>query len=139
MKHNINRIHFVGIGGSGMSGIAEVMHNLGYFVSGSDIQESLVTSRLKEIGIKIFINHAADNIKDVDVLVISAFKKKYIPMPNTVIKGLEDNSGVIISKLALNPMIDLKNSLNCWLSYELENKYFKHILCVEGIKPEIKL
>jgi len=48
MKHNINRIHFVGIGGSGMSGIAEVMHNLGYFVSGSDIQESLVTSRLKE-------------------------------------------------------------------------------------------
>jgi len=72
MKHNINRIHFVGIGGSGMSGIAEVMHNLGYFVSGSDIQESLVTSRLKEIGIKIFINHAADNIKDVDVLVISS-------------------------------------------------------------------
>ena len=65
MKHNINRSHFVGIGGSGMSGIAEVMHNLGYFVSGSDIQESLVTSRLKEIGIKIFINHAADNIKGI--------------------------------------------------------------------------
>ena len=49
MKHNINRIHFLGIGGSGMSGIAEVMHNLGYFISGSDIQESVVISRLKEL------------------------------------------------------------------------------------------
>ena len=46
MKHNINRIHFVGIGGSGMSGIAEVMHNLGYFVSGSDIQDVEVTEML---------------------------------------------------------------------------------------------
>ena len=72
MKHNINRIHFVGIGGSGMSGIAEVMHNLGYFISGSDIQDSPVTSRLKELGIKIFINHAAENIKDIDVIVISS-------------------------------------------------------------------
>ena len=71
MKHNINRIHFVGVGGSGMSGIAEVMHNLGYFVSGSDIQDSPVTARLKELGIKIFINHAAENIKDIDVIVIS--------------------------------------------------------------------
>lgn len=72
MKHNINRIHFVGIGGSGMSGIAEVMHNLGYSVSGSDIQESPVTSRLKDLGIKIFINHSSDNIRDVDVVVISS-------------------------------------------------------------------
>ena len=72
MKHNINRIHFIGIGGSGMSGIAEVMHNLGYFISGSDIQESPVTSRLKDLGIKIFINHSSDNIRDVDVVVISS-------------------------------------------------------------------
>ncbi|MEY3745774.1 MAG: UDP-N-acetylmuramate:L-alanine ligase, partial [Pseudomonadota bacterium] len=72
MKHYINRIHFIGIGGSGMSGIAEVMHNLGYFISGSDIQESLVTSRLKDLGIKIFINHSSDNIRDVDVVVISS-------------------------------------------------------------------
>ena len=79
MKHNINRIHFVGIGGSGMSGIAEVMHNLGYFISGSDIQESPITSRLKGLGIKIFINHSSDNIRDIDVLVISSAINKDNP------------------------------------------------------------
>lgn len=87
MKHNINRIHFLGIGGSGMSGIAEVMHNLGYHISGSDIQESLVTSRLKELGIKIFINHSADNIKNVDVIVISSAIDKDNPEFEAAIKN----------------------------------------------------
>jgi UDP-N-acetylmuramate--alanine ligase len=87
MKHNINRIHFLGIGGSGMSGIAEVMHNLGYHVSGSDIQESTVTSRLKELGIKIFINHSADNIKNVDVIVISSAIDKNNPELKAAIKN----------------------------------------------------
>ena len=87
MKHNINRIHFVGIGGSGMSGIAEVMHNLGYFISGSDIQDSPVTSRLKELGIKIFINHAAENIKDIDVIVISSAIDKANPELKAAIKN----------------------------------------------------
>ncbi|MSQ81184.1 MAG: UDP-N-acetylmuramate--L-alanine ligase [Candidatus Methylopumilus sp.] len=87
MKHNINRIHFVGIGGSGMSGIAEVMHNLGYNISGSDIQESPVISRLKEFGIKIFINHSADNIKDVDVIVFSSAIDKDNPELKAAIKN----------------------------------------------------
>jgi len=87
MKHNINRIHFVGVGGSGMSGIAEVMHNLGYFVSGSDIQDSPVTARLKELGIKIFINHAAENIKDIDVIVISTAIDKDNPELKAAIKN----------------------------------------------------
>ena len=87
MKHNINRIHFLGIGGSGMSGIAEVMHNLGYHISGSDIQESLVTSRLQELGIKIFINHSADNIKNVDVIVISSAIDKDNPEFKAAIKN----------------------------------------------------
>ena len=87
MKHNINRIHFLGIGGSGMSGIAEVMHNLGYHVSGSDIQESTVTSRLKELGIKIFINHSADNIKNVDVIVVSSAIDKNNPELKAAIKN----------------------------------------------------
>ncbi len=65
-------IHFVGIGGIGMSGIAEVLHNLGYEVTGSDIKESETTNRLKGLGIKIFIGHNAENIDHAHVVVISS-------------------------------------------------------------------
>ncbi|BCB95859.1 UDP-N-acetylmuramate--L-alanine ligase [Dissulfurispira thermophila] len=65
-------IHFVGIGGIGMSGIAEVLYNLGYEVTGSDIKESEVTSRLRNLGIKIFIGHDSKNINSAHVVVISS-------------------------------------------------------------------
>ena len=65
-------IHFTGIGGIGMSGIAEVLHNLGYDVTGSDIRESETTSRLRELGIKIFIGHDEKNINDAHVVVTSS-------------------------------------------------------------------
>jgi UDP-N-acetylmuramate--alanine ligase len=68
---NIERIHFVGIGGTGMSGIAEVLFNLGYIVSGSDVKESVVTQRLSELGLKITIGHKRENVADVDVVVAS--------------------------------------------------------------------
>ena len=68
----IQRLHFVGIGGSGMCGIAEVMCNQGYQVSGSDIAESAVTKRLRSIGIEIFIGHDSKNIANADVLVVSS-------------------------------------------------------------------
>lgn len=68
---NIERIHFVGIGGTGMSGIAEVLSNLGYKVSGSDIKESPVTQRLADLGINIVIGHKRENITQVDVVVAS--------------------------------------------------------------------
>ena len=71
MKHRIQSIHFVGIGGSGMSGIAEVLLNLGYAISGSDIQASAVTRRLEQLGAKVTIGHHADNIKGVGALVTS--------------------------------------------------------------------
>jgi len=67
----IRKVHFVGIGGAGMSGIADVMHNLGYEISGSDISENSVVQSLREEGIKVFISHAAENVKDVDVVVTS--------------------------------------------------------------------
>ena len=60
---NIDRIHFVGIGGTGMSGIAEVLSNLGYKVSGSDIKESAVTQRLADLGVTITIGHKRENIR----------------------------------------------------------------------------
>ncbi len=68
----IKRIHFVGIGGAGMCGIAEVLANQGYQVSGSDLSESSVTRRLREFGIKIFIGHSEANIEGVDVVVTSS-------------------------------------------------------------------
>ena len=67
----MRRIHFVGIGGAGMGGIAEVMHNLGYEVSGSDLQVSAMTRRLQGLGVKIHIGHAAANVSECDVLVVS--------------------------------------------------------------------
>ncbi len=68
---HINKIHFVGIGGTGMSGIAEVLSNLGYQVSGSDIKESATTQRLASLGVKIYIGHHQENIENVDVVVTS--------------------------------------------------------------------
>jgi UDP-N-acetylmuramate--alanine ligase len=65
-------IHFVGIGGIGMSGIAEVLHNLGYEVTGSDLKDSETTKRLKESGIKVYTGHKAENVDDAHVLVISS-------------------------------------------------------------------
>ncbi|HNG58331.1 MAG TPA: UDP-N-acetylmuramate--L-alanine ligase [Cellvibrionaceae bacterium] len=67
----IKRIHFIGIGGAGMSGIAEVLLNQGYSISGSDLKISDVTKRLSAMGMQVFIGHAASNLKDVDVVVRS--------------------------------------------------------------------
>lgn len=72
MYGKIEKIHFVGIGGIGMSGIAEVLLNLGYKVSGSDLRGSDITERLARLGAEIGIGHKADNLKDVDVVVISS-------------------------------------------------------------------
>ncbi len=68
-------IHFVGIGGIGMSGIAELLHNLGYEVTGSDLNESQTTKRLQTLGIKIYIGHDGKNVDDAHVLVISSAVK----------------------------------------------------------------
>ncbi|WP_444945090.1 UDP-N-acetylmuramate--L-alanine ligase [Microbulbifer sp. ZKSA006] len=68
----IRRIHFIGIGGAGMSGIAEVLQNQGYEVSGSDLRESVVTDRLRELGVKVQIGHSEENVRGVDVVVNSS-------------------------------------------------------------------
>ena len=71
MKHAIQHIHFVGIGGSGMSGIAEVLHNLGYTISGSDLADSATLQHLQSLGIATFIGHAAEHIAGAQVIVTS--------------------------------------------------------------------
>lgn len=71
MKHKISHIHFIGIGGAGMSGIAEVLLNQGYVVSGSDIADNAVTRRLAALGARVVQGHAADNIAGADAVVTS--------------------------------------------------------------------
>ena len=79
MKNKIKNIHFVGIGGSGMSGIAEVMHNLGFSVTGSDSGKSIIIDHLKEVGINIYPNHNEKNTIGIDVLVVSSAIKDTNP------------------------------------------------------------
>ena len=71
MKNLVKRVHFVGIGGTGMCGIAEVLHNLGYQVSGSDQSQNTTTQQLKDMGIAVFHGHHAENVENVDVVVTS--------------------------------------------------------------------
>jgi len=71
VKHKVKRIHFVGIGGSGMSGIAEVLVNLGYVVSGSDLAANAATDRLAGLGANVMLGHAAGNVAQADVVVVS--------------------------------------------------------------------
>src|SRR5206468_10270421 len=75
MRHKVKRIHFVGIGGSGMSGLAEVFCNLGYTVSGSDLSENPAVRRLRQMGIRIVIGHAAQNVANADAVVVSSAVK----------------------------------------------------------------
>ena len=75
LPFDIGTIHFVGIGGIGMSGIAEVMRNLGYSVRGSDLSENANVKRLRGLGIDIAIGHAPENIADAKVIVISSAVK----------------------------------------------------------------
>jgi UDP-N-acetylmuramate--alanine ligase len=92
MKHTIKHIHFVGIGGAGMSAIAEIMHNLGYRVSGSDQADSAVTQRLAALGITVFIGHAAANIEGAQAVVTS-----------TAVKG--DNPEVVAARAQRVPVV----------------------------------
>ena len=92
MKHKIKHLHFVGIGGSGMSGIAEVMLNLGYQVSGSDLGENAATARLTAQGAKVIKGHDAANIAGADAVVVS-----------TAVKA--DNPEVVAAREAHIPVV----------------------------------
>ncbi|RZS63299.1 UDP-N-acetylmuramate--L-alanine ligase [Sphaerotilus mobilis] len=92
MKHAVKHIHFVGVGGAGMSGIAEILHNLGYVVSGSDQADGSVTRRLAELGIRIHIGHDAAHVVGAQAVVTS-----------TAVKG--DNPEVIAARAARIPVV----------------------------------
>jgi UDP-N-acetylmuramate--alanine ligase len=72
VKHKVKNIHFVGIGGSGMSGIAEVLANLGFMVSGSDLADNATTRHLAALGVRTTVGHAAENVSAADAVVVSS-------------------------------------------------------------------
>ena len=77
MKHKVKRIHFVGVGGTGMSGIAEVLANQGFEVSGSDLGRNAATQRLTAMGVRVMHEHVAQNTQDADVVVVSTAIKAW--------------------------------------------------------------
>ena len=92
MKHKIKNIHFIGIGGSGMSGIAEVLLNLGYNVSGSDLGSNAASQRLAELGANVMLGHSAGNVAGADAVVTS-----------TAVK--DDNPEVVAARAAMVPVV----------------------------------
>jgi len=108
VETDIGTIHFIGIGGIGMSGIAEVMHNLGYKVQGSDVAESYVVEGLRKKGIKVMIGHAAENLGDAAVVVTSTAIKRGNP---EVELALENRIPVVRRAEMLAELMRLKSTV----------------------------
>ena len=108
MKHKVKHIHFVGVGGSGMSGIAEVLAHLGYTVSGSDIAASATTRRLEGEGVKVMIGHAAENAAGADAVVTSTAVKADNP---EVIAARERKIPVVPRAQMLAELMRLKRGI----------------------------
>ena len=108
MKYKVKRVHFVGIGGSGMSGIAEVLLNLGFEVSGSDLNDTVVTQRLRGRGAKVTQGHAADNIAAVDAVVVSSAVKDDNP---EVVAARAHKIPVVPRALMLAELMRLKQGI----------------------------
>ncbi|MFC7289435.1 UDP-N-acetylmuramate--L-alanine ligase [Herminiimonas glaciei] len=108
MKHKVKNIHFVGIGGSGMSGIAEVLLNLGYTVSGSDLGSNAATRRLIELGAKVTLGHAAENIEKADAIVTSTAVKEDNP---EVIAAREKHIPIVPRAVMLAELMRLRRGI----------------------------
>ena len=108
MKHAIKNIHFIGLGGAGMSGIAEVLHNLGYVISGSDLSDSATLQRLARLGIKTFVGHAASNLATVDAVVTSTAVQADNP---EVLAAREKHIPVVPRALMLAELMRLKQGI----------------------------
>jgi UDP-N-acetylmuramate--alanine ligase len=108
MKHKVRHIHFVGIGGSGMSGIAEVLANLGYQVSGSDLAENSATRRLASLGVDVKAKHGKDNINGADAVVVSSAVQSDNP---EVVAARERRIPVVPRALMLAELMRLKQGV----------------------------
>ena len=108
MKHAVKHIHFVGIGGSGMSGIAEVLLNLGYTVSGSDLADNATTRRLASLGIHTYVGHAAEHIAGADAVVTSTAVKADNP---EVVAARERRVPVVPRAIMLAELMRLRKGI----------------------------
>ncbi len=108
MKHAIRKIHFIGVGGSGMSGIAEVLLNLGYQVSGSDLADSATLRRLASLGIETHVGHAATHVKDADAVVTSTAVKTDNP---EVLAARERHIPIVPRAVMLAELMRLKQGV----------------------------
>lgn len=108
MLGNYKRIHFIGIGGTGMSGIAKIARELGYEVSGSDLKSSEITSRLKKLGATVFLGHSAENVKGADLVVVSSA----IPHDNPeYVEALKENIPIVHRADVLSRLMDAKKGI----------------------------
>jgi len=108
MKHAVQRIHFVGIGGSGMSGIAEILHNLGYTISGSDLADSATLRRLASLGIQTHVGHDAAHVARADAVVTSTAVQASNP---EVLRARELRIPVVPRALMLAELMRLKQGI----------------------------
>lgn len=108
MKHKVKNIHFVGIGGSGMSGIAEVLLNLGYVISGSDLSSNAASRRLAELGATIYIGHAPEQISGADAIVTSTAVKADNP---EVVAARERQIPIVPRAMMLAELMRLKSGI----------------------------
>jgi UDP-N-acetylmuramate--alanine ligase len=108
MRHKVKRIHFVGIGGSGMSGIAEVLANLGYAVSGSDLAENAAVRRLRALGIRVVVGHDAKNVDAADAVVVSSAVKPDNP---EVVRARESHIPVVPRAMMLAELMRFKQGI----------------------------
>lgn len=108
MKHKVKNIHFIGIGGSGMSGIAEVLVNLDFHVSGSDLASNATTKRLASFGATVYQGHAKEHLNDADVVVVSSAVNEQNP---EIIAAREKNIPVIPRALMLAELMRFKQGI----------------------------
>ena len=108
MKHKVKNIHFIGIGGAGMSGIAEVLINLDFNVSGSDLASNAVTQRLKKFGATIYQGHATENLRAADVVVVSSAVNEQNP---EIIAARAQNIPVVPRALMLAELMRFRQGI----------------------------
>ena len=108
MKHKVKNIHFIGIGGAGMSGIAEVLINLGFKVSGSDLAKNATTKRLSDFGATVYQGHATENLSAADVVVVSSAVNEQNP---EIIEARRKNIPVVPRALMLAELMRFRQGI----------------------------
>jgi UDP-N-acetylmuramate--alanine ligase len=136
MRHKVRHMHFVGIGGSGMSGIAEVFVNLGYTVTGSDLAPNVAVNRLEKLGAKVMIGHSAEHIAGADAVVISSAVKADNP---EVIAAREKKIPVVPRAVMLGELMRFKQGIAIAGTHgkTTTTSLIAHVLAEGGMDPTI--